>query len=54
MYIILGCDDIGCALARNLNKTGEDVVVVDVAGGKMAVIEGSADAKAVTRLKVKQ
>ncbi len=29
MYIILGCDDIGCALARNLNKTGEDVVVVD-------------------------
>lgn len=29
MYIILGCDDVGCTLARNLNKTGEDVVVVD-------------------------
>ena len=29
MYIILGCDDVGCALARNLNKTGENVVVID-------------------------
>ncbi len=29
MYIILGCDDIGSALARTLSKSGEKVLVID-------------------------
>ncbi len=29
MYVILGCDEIGSALARNLSKAGEEVIVID-------------------------
>lgn len=29
MYIIFGCDDVGGALARNLSKSGEDILVID-------------------------
>jgi hypothetical protein len=29
MYIILGCDDVGSALARNLSKSGEEILVID-------------------------
>ncbi len=29
MYIILGCDDIGSALALNLMRSGEEVLVID-------------------------
>lgn len=28
MYIIFGCGDIGCELARNLSKSGEEVLVI--------------------------
>ena len=29
MYIILGCDDAGSELARNLSKSGEEIFVID-------------------------
>ena len=29
MYIILGCDDVGSTLARNLSKSGEKILVID-------------------------
>ncbi len=29
MYIILGCDNVGSTLARNLNKSGEEILVID-------------------------
>lgn len=29
MYIILGCDEIGKALAQNLSKAGEEILIID-------------------------
>jgi nanoRNase/pAp phosphatase (c-di-AMP/oligoRNAs hydrolase) len=29
MYIILGCDDVGSSLVRNLSKSGEEIFVID-------------------------
>ena len=29
MYIILGCDDVGSAVARNLSASGEEIFVID-------------------------
>ena len=29
MYIILGCDDVGSALALQLSKSGEEILVID-------------------------
>ena len=29
MHIILGCDDVGSAVARNLSTSGEEIFVID-------------------------